>query len=177
MWVGGVADEAPQAVAFAQCFWLSMRRVVSAKNMKDRIGNKLRMCERAPPPLQRVCVDCHEAQRRGRLLCVLGTGHDCGGCEGRNWSGVDPPLSLQPRLPHGLHCCRSSLCALSAIGLVRGPKGPNPYLRGLGVRAVGSRGLGFAAWSHVALETESGSWRIFLCSMFGAVRGGREGSL
>ena len=42
---------------------------------------------------------------------------------GCNRSGVDPPLLLQPRLPHGLHCHLSSLCALSAIGLVFGPQG------------------------------------------------------
>ena len=49
---------------------------------------------------------------------------------GRNGSGVDPPLSFQPRLPHGLHCYLSSLCALSAIGLVCGLKGPNSNLPG-----------------------------------------------
>ena len=31
------------------------------------------------------------------------------GWVGRNWSGVDPPMSLQPRLPHGIHCYLSSL--------------------------------------------------------------------
>ena len=40
-----------------------------------------------------------------------------GGPEGRNWSGVDPPLSLQPRLPHGLHCSLSSLRVRPATGL------------------------------------------------------------
>ena len=42
---------------------------------------------------------------------------------GGNWSGVDALLSLRPHLPHGLHCHLSSLCALSAIGLVHGPLG------------------------------------------------------
>jgi hypothetical protein len=40
---------------------------------------------------------------------------------GRHWSGVEPPLSLQPRLPHGLHCVLSSQCGLLAIGLVHVP--------------------------------------------------------
>ena len=40
---------------------------------------------------------------------------------GRNWSGVDPPLSLQLRLPHGLHCFLSSSHVLVAIGPLRSP--------------------------------------------------------
>ena len=40
---------------------------------------------------------------------------------GRNWSGVDPPLSLQPRLPHGLHCFLSSLLVFVAIGPLCSP--------------------------------------------------------
>ena len=42
---------------------------------------------------------------------------------GHNWSGVEPPLSLQPRLPHGLPCASSSQCGLVASGLLHCPKG------------------------------------------------------
>ena len=38
----------------------------------------------------------------------------------RSSSGVDLPLSLQPRQPHDL-CFLSSQCVLIAIGIVRGP--------------------------------------------------------
>ena len=61
---------------------------------------------------------------------------------GRHWSGVAPPLSLSPRLPHGLHCHLSFLCALSAIGLVRGPKRSKSLPPQLG---SGLRGQGFWA--------------------------------
>ena len=40
---------------------------------------------------------------------------------GRNWSGMDPPLSLQPRLPHGHHCFLSSSHVLVAIGPLCSP--------------------------------------------------------
>ena len=48
--------------------------------------------------------------RGGRLVPILTCDNlwGSGGGEGRNRSGVDPPLSLQPRLPHGLHCSLSS---------------------------------------------------------------------
>ena len=56
---------------------------------------------------------------------------------GRNWSGVEPPLSLQPRLPHGLPCAFSSQCGLVASGLLHCPRVPVPASLA-GVRALGS---------------------------------------
>ena len=40
----------------------------------------------------------------------------------RSWSGVELPLSLQPRLPHGLPCIISPQCGLVASGLLHCPK-------------------------------------------------------
>ena len=82
---------------------------------------------------------------------------------GRNWSGVDLPLSLQPRLPHDRHCHFSSLCALPAIALVRGPKGPNPYLPGWG-QGCGLRAFGF----YRLVKRCNGDWGVadILCCMF-----------
>ena len=87
-------------------------------------------CCAAIQPRARVVGVCHTTVGTTKLTKARGGGG--GKEEGCNWSGVDPPLSLQPRLPHGLHCHVSSLCALWAIGLVCGPKGPNPYLSGWG---------------------------------------------
>ena len=59
---------------------------------------------------------------RGRGSLVVGahvaqpTGREAGG-GGGNWSGVDPLLSLQPRLPHGLHCSLSSSHVRPTSGL------------------------------------------------------------
>ena len=77
------------------------------------------------------------------------------GGPGPQRSGVDLPLSLQPCLPHSLHCHLNSLCALSAIGLVHGPQGSKSLPPWPGSQAGGSTLLGFTAWSHIALETES----------------------
>ena len=64
------------------------------------------------------------------------------------------------------------LCVLPAIGLVRVPKLVQVPTSLASVRAVGSGVLGFTAWSHFALDTESGSWRIFGVPCLGKDRGG-----
>ena len=102
---------------------------------------------------------------------------------GRNWSGVDPPLSLQPRLPHGLLSVHRVFFRPMALFVFE--TGPSPYLPGWG-QGCGLRVLGFTAWSHVSLDTESGSWHIFgvpclgsplprLCSLALSPLGGRGG--
>ena len=83
--------------------------------------------------------------------------------QGRHWSGVDPPLSLQPRLPHSLHCHLSSLCALSAIGLVRGPPGSRslpPRLRS-GLWAQGFWALSPGHTLHWRLSLGRGVYSVF----------------
>ena len=64
------------------------------------------------------------------------------GVKGRNWSGVEPPLSLQPRLPHGLHCVISSqvrACGQwpAALSQCSSPCLPG-WGQGFGIRALGS---------------------------------------
>ena len=61
---------------------------------------------------------------------------------GRNRSGVEPPLSLQPRLPHGLHRVISSqvrACGQwpAALSQCSSPCLPG-WGQGCGIRALGS---------------------------------------
>ena len=89
-------------------------------------------------------------------------------CVCRNWSGVEPPLSLQPRLPHGFPCVINSQCGLVASGLLHCPSVPGPASLA-GVRAVGSGlwVLGFIAWVTSPLESGVRVVACIRCSMFG----------
>ena len=65
-----------------------------------------------------------------RTLCV------CLG--GRNWSGVEPPLLLQPRLPHGLPCVISSQVLACGQWPAALSQCSRPCLPSCGIRALGS---------------------------------------
>ena len=67
-------------------------------------------------------------------------GSNPGSC---NSAGVDPPLSLQPRLPHGLPCVISSQCGRVASGLPALSQCSSPCLPGWG---SGLWVQGFVPW-------------------------------
>ena len=80
---------------------------------------------------------CHDPR------CSNEPSHPTGAANGgRNWSGVEPPLSLQPRLPHGLPCVISSqvrACGQwpAALSQCSSPCLPG-WGQGCGIRALGS---------------------------------------
>ena len=88
---------------------------------------------------------------------------------GRNWSGVEPPLSLQPRLPHGLHrvtSCQVRACGQwpAALSQCSSPCLPG-WGQGCGIRAVGS-GL-YRPGSLRRLSPGGQVVACIRCSMFG----------
>ena len=100
---------------------------------------KLRILSYGTPPSHRRPVIAHECSAE-LSRTERGGGH--------NWSGVDPPLSLQPRLPYGLPCVISSQCGLVASGLLHCPRVPVPPWLGSGLRVQG-----FIAWVTPPLES------------------------
>ena len=92
------------------------------------------LCARRTPirPGARPCA--WSAGSLGRSSVGLG--------EGRNRSGVEPPLSLQPRLPHGLPCVISSqvwACGHRPAALSQSSSPCLPgWGQGCGIRALGS---------------------------------------
>ena len=79
---------------------------------------------------------------------------------GRNGSGVEPPLLLQPRLPHGLHCSLSvHHMFVPPVALLVFQTVPCPCLPGWG-QSCGPQVLGFTVLGHCTHDTESGSWRV-----------------
>ena len=93
----------------------------------------------------------------GVVACAAAVGCALGGLGGRNWLAEVPPLSLQPRLPHGLHCSLSSSRVHPAIGLACVPNSSRSLPPWLG-QSCGSLVPGFTAWAHDSHDTESRSW-------------------
>ena len=85
-----------------------------------------------PPRKQKL----HKGTKKANDVHAELGGYDC---FGGNWASVDPQLSLQPRLPHGLHCSLSLLLVFVAIGPLRSPfvSFSLPPWLGLGIWAPG----------------------------------------